>query len=66
VRWTREFWADVEPFTSGGVYVNHIAEDEPGRVHAAFGHDYKRLVFVKNTYDPTNLFHLNHNIRPTA
>jgi FAD binding domain len=36
VQWTREFWSAVEPFTSG-VYVNHIADDEPARVTAAFG-----------------------------
>jgi FAD/FMN-containing dehydrogenase len=66
VRWTREFWAEVEPFAAAGVYVNHIAEDEPGRVHAAFGSNYERLVAAKNRYDPTNLFRLNHNITPTA
>jgi FAD/FMN-containing dehydrogenase len=65
VRWTRSFWAEVEPYATG-VYVNHIAADEPGRVHAAFGKNYERLVSVKNTYDPTNLFRLNHNIPPTA
>jgi FAD/FMN-containing dehydrogenase len=66
VRWTREFWAEVEPFAAGGVYVNHIAADEPDRVHAAFGPNYERLVAVKNAYDPNNLFRLNHNIRPSA
>jgi hypothetical protein len=65
VRWTRGLWADVAPFTSG-VYVNHIAADEPSRVHAAFGPNYERLAAVKQAYDPTNLFRLNHNIRPRA
>jgi FAD binding domain-containing protein/berberine-like enzyme len=63
VQWTREFWKDVEPHASG-VYVNHIAEDEPGRVTAAYGPNYARLVSVKTQYDPGNLFRLNHNIRP--
>jgi FAD/FMN-containing dehydrogenase len=65
VQWTREFWKDVEPHTSG-VYVNHIAEDEPGRVTAAYGPNFGRLVSVKTQYDPGNLFRLNHNIRPRA
>jgi len=64
VRWTRSFWSEVEPFATGGVYVNHIAADEPGRVHAAFGANYDRLLAVKRQYDPNNLFRLNHNITP--
>ncbi|MBV9354645.1 MAG: FAD-binding oxidoreductase [Chloroflexi bacterium] len=65
VRWTRGLWADVAPFTSG-VYVNHIAADEPSRVHVAFGPNYERLAAAKQQYDPTNLFRLNHNIAPRA
>jgi FAD/FMN-containing dehydrogenase len=65
VRWTRSFWSEVEPFATGGVYVNHIAADEPDRVHAAFGSNFERLVSVKRQYDPTNLFRLNHNITPS-
>jgi FAD/FMN-containing dehydrogenase len=64
VRWTRSFWSEIEPFATGGVYVNHIAADEPGRVHAAFGGNYDRLLSVKRQYDPNNLFRLNHNIQP--
>lgn len=63
VRWARGLWADVEPFTSG-VYVNHIAGDEPDRVYGAFGPNYERLAAVKRQYDPGNLFRLNHNIKP--
>jgi hypothetical protein len=64
VQWTRQFWSLAEPFTTGAVYVNHIAEDEPGRIYAAFGPNYDRLVAVKSQYDPGNLFRLNHNIAP--
>jgi len=46
------------------VYVNHIAEDEPGRVHAAYGGNYQRLLSIKRKYDARNLFKLNHNIDP--
>jgi FAD/FMN-containing dehydrogenase len=64
VQWTRRFWAAAEPFTTGAVYVNLIAADEPGRVHAAFGANYDRLAAIKRQYDPGNLFRLNHNIAP--
>ncbi len=35
-----------------------------GRVRAAYGVNYERLVTLKNTYDPTNFFALNQNIKP--
>jgi len=31
----------------------------------AYGCNYDRLVALKNKYDPTNFFRLNHNIQPT-
>jgi len=31
-----------------------------------YGPNYERLVALKNRLDPTNLFHLNQNVRPTA
>jgi hypothetical protein len=32
----------------------------------AFGENHKRLVALKDKYDPTNLFRLNQNIKPTV
>jgi FAD/FMN-containing dehydrogenase len=65
VRWTREFWTAVEPFATGEVYVNHLDSEEATRIQAAYSHGYERLVGLKNKYDPTNLFRLNQNIKPT-
>ena len=66
IRWTREFWNAVEPFATGEVYVNHLDSEEATRIRAAYSHGYERLVALKNKYDPTNLFRLNQNIKPTV
>ena len=56
----------VKPFATGEVYVNHLDAEEATRIRAAYGHGYERLVALKNKYDPTNLFRLNQNIKPTV
>jgi FAD/FMN-containing dehydrogenase len=67
IGWVRELWGALQPFSSGGLYVNYEAEHDMGRVRAAYGADkYARLVALKNKYDPTNLFRLNQNIKPTG
>ena len=66
VQWTREFWTTVEPFATGEVYVNHLDSEEATRIRAAYSQGYERLVALKNKYDPTNLFRLNQNIKPTS
>ena len=69
-RWARELWRAMQPFSSGGVYVNYLgqeADEGADRVKAAYGPEkYERLVALKNKYDPTNLFRMNQNIRPTV
>jgi FAD/FMN-containing dehydrogenase len=65
IRWTREFGAAMQPFSTG-VYVNELGNEGEDRVRAAYGNQtYQRLVALKNRYDPTNFFRLNQNIRPT-
>ncbi|PBC01105.1 FAD-binding oxidoreductase [Mesorhizobium sp. WSM3860] len=63
--WTREFFAALGRFREG-VYVNFLGGDEDAnRVREAYGNSvYDRLVDVKTTYDPDNVFHHNQNIRP--
>src|SRR5262249_8195731 len=70
VRWVRELWDAMAPYSSGGVYVNYLGQevDEGAeRVKSAYGPEkYARLVALKQKYDPTNLFRLNQNIKPSA
>jgi FAD/FMN-containing dehydrogenase len=64
IQWTDECWQAMQPFASGGVYVNYLGEEGPERVKAAYGRNYERLIAVKNKYDPMNLFRVNQNIPP--
>jgi hypothetical protein len=66
IGWTRKFWTAVEPFSTGEVYVNHLDAEEATRIRGAYSRNYDRLVSLKNKYDPTNLFRLNQNIKPTV
>jgi hypothetical protein len=70
IRWACEFWEAMQPFSSGGVYVNYLgqeADEGAERVKAAYGPaKYARLVALKNRYDPTNFFRLNQNIKPAV
>jgi FAD/FMN-containing dehydrogenase len=66
IQWAREFWTAMQPWSTGGVYVNYLGDEGTGRVEAAYGPEkYARLVELKNKYDPTNLFRLNQNIKPS-
>ena len=64
--WARAFWKAMQPYSAGKAYVNYLMEDDQGRIAEAYGSNYKRLVALKNKYDPTNFFRVNQNIRPTA
>jgi hypothetical protein len=63
--WTQKLWEAIRPYSTGRVYVNFLGEEGQDRVRDAYGDaKYERLRTLKRTYDPTNLFRLNQNIRP--
>lgn len=67
IEWTRVFWGAMEPYSSGSMYFNFaMLEEGDDMVRTTFGENYERLVEVKNSYDPENLFRLNQNIEPTV
>jgi FAD/FMN-containing dehydrogenase len=65
IGWTREFHSAMQPYTTGGAYLNFIGNEGNARVRQAFGPaKYDRLVGLKRRYDPDNVFRLNQNIPP--
>lgn len=62
--WCKDYFDALHPYSAGGAYVNFMMEEGQERVQASFRDNYERLVAVKATYDPTNLFRVNQNIQP--
>jgi hypothetical protein len=59
----RAFAEAMRPFATGTPYLNFTPEAD--RVADAYAGTYARLVALKDTYDPDNLFRLNQNIAPS-
>ena len=68
VNMIRTDWENVYPFTDGFYTNNEMADDRDNdqKVRSNYGENYDRLVQIKNTIDPNNLFRLNSNVKPTV
>lgn len=65
VAWTRSFFDAAAKHANNAVYVNFLGDEGTDRVRAAYGEaKYARLVALKTSVDPTNVFRFNQNIRP--
>jgi FAD/FMN-containing dehydrogenase len=65
--WARATHQAMDPWSTGGGYVNFTSEPGQDKVQAAYPPGtYARLVAAKDRYDPTNLFRLNQNIHPSG
>ncbi|MGW1938705.1 FAD-binding oxidoreductase [Streptomyces goshikiensis] len=65
IQWVRDTRTDVQPWSTGAVYLNFTGDEGPERVVAGLGSDnLARLAAVKREYDPDNVFRYNHNIIP--
>jgi len=62
IAWARRFAQAIQPWSTGGVYVNYLSEGEDERVRGAYLENYDRLVALKRRYDPTNFFRVNQNL----
>lgn len=66
IQWTRACWKALQAFLVEGSYGNYVSDEGDPFARAAYGPNYDRLVALKNKYDPSNFFRMNHNIKPTA
>jgi FAD/FMN-containing dehydrogenase len=64
ITWVRDYYQAIAPYSEPGGYINFMSDDDQGRIQDNYRGNYKRLVEVKRTYDPDNLFHHNQNIKP--
>jgi FAD/FMN-containing dehydrogenase len=65
---TRAIFEALQPYSTGGVLPSWLGSGDYGvnRTRTGFlPEHYERLVALKDHYDPTNLFRLNHNIPPS-
>lgn len=66
IAWAKDYWLALHPYSAGGAYVNMIMDEGEDTIKAAYRDNYVQLARIKATYDPTNLFHTNQNIKPAA
>jgi FAD/FMN-containing dehydrogenase len=67
ITWVRSSWEKIRRYSTGGNYINfQLADDDMGRLSAAYGSNFERLRRVKAAYDPDNLFRVNRNIIPAT
>lgn len=64
IAWVRGYYEALAPHSRDGGYVNFMSGDDGDRLRATYADNYDRLVDVKRTYDPSNVFRVNQNIAP--
>jgi FAD/FMN-containing dehydrogenase len=65
--WVRDAMAIVEPDLLPGRYINELSDAGPEVTRSSYGAaKVERLAALKRAWDPTNVFHLNHNVEPTS
>ncbi|MCC5481196.1 BBE domain-containing protein [Streptomyces barringtoniae] len=67
VAWARSAREEIGRHGRGSMYVNFTGDAAEDKVRASYPEAvHERLVRGKDTYDPTNLFRLNQNVRPST
>jgi FAD/FMN-containing dehydrogenase len=66
IAWVRAYHDALQPYSAEGGYINFMDGDDQARIENNYRGHYDRLAAIKAKYDPTNLFHVNQNIKPAA
>lgn len=67
IEWVRQAMTIVEPDLLPGRYINELSDAGPEVTRSSYGDDkLERLRALKRSWDPANVFHLNHNVEPTS
>jgi FAD/FMN-containing dehydrogenase len=66
IAWARDLLKALTPYSESNLYLNFpgFLEEGDAMMRSAFGRNYERLVELKTTYDPQNVFRMNQNIKP--
>ena len=64
IAWTRKVGDELKQYSTGGAYVNYMADEGEKAVRDTYETNLARLRDVKRKYDPENVFHHNQNIKP--
>jgi len=65
VAWVRDGWERLRACGNGRQDPTFLGDEGLAGVRSAYRDGWARLVALKNTYDPTNVFRLNANIPPS-
>jgi FAD/FMN-containing dehydrogenase len=66
IRWVKDFYAALAPYSERGAYINFAASDDADKVEANFGRSFNKLRKLKAKYDSSNRFRINQNIKPAT
>lgn len=64
--WTRRFHRAMAPHTGSGAYVNYLDQDDEKRIKEAYGPNYRRLLEIRQAWDPDGLFQVSGQTVPVT
>jgi FAD/FMN-containing dehydrogenase len=66
LKWIDACRASMQPYVTGGAYVNYCDRALPNWLQAYYGENLTKLRQIKQKYDPENFFTYDQSIPPAA